>query len=151
MCGTLTGNTNKPVNTVTLEDFFREKARLYSAGNVAGSVRNVQVPMVAHVAGSTFAANRLDDVILALEIYRNNLLVESYVRTEITEFHETAAVDGKVQAFVRYRNVNDKGGEISSFDATFICRQTNGNGWVICEAESIPPVKERFLAGIALA
>lgn len=136
---------------MTLEEFFRENARLYSAGDVAGSAACVEVPMTAQVAGSTFAANRIEDVVVALEIYRANLLVESYVRTEIAEFYGTEPVDGRAQAFVRYRNVNDTGGEISSFDATFICRQTETGGWRITNAESIPPVKERFLAGIPLA
>lgn len=140
---------------VTLEDFFRENARLYSLGDVAGSARDVQLPLTARIGASTFAAAVMADVVTALSIYRANLLVESYVRTEIVEFHATEPVDGIAQALVRYRNVNDAGGEIDSFDASFRCRardEGGGGGWIICGAESLPADKyDRLLNGIALA
>ncbi|MEJ6388156.1 hypothetical protein [Gymnodinialimonas ulvae] len=137
---------------MTLEEFFRENARLYSVGDVAASARDVQIPLTARIGPSTFAAAAMDDVVAALSIYRANLQVESYVRTEIVEFHATDPVDGIAHAFVRYRNVNDAGAEIDSFDASFQCRARDDGGWIICSAESLPAGQyDRFLRGIPLA
>ncbi len=135
---------------MTLEEFFRENARLFSMGDVAASAACVDVPMSARVAGSNFAANTLDDIVVALAVFRQNLLVESFQSLEITEFYATEPVDGKAQAFVRYLITNDTGGEIDTFDASFICRQTDAGGWMIFDAESLPPAKDRFLQGIPL-
>jgi hypothetical protein len=145
-------NTTNMGFPMTLEEFFRENARLYSLGDLAASARYVEIPLTAHIGPSVFSASRLEDVVTALSIYRANLMVESYVRTEIVEFHGTEPSDGIAQAFVRYRNVNDAGGEIDSFDASFRCRALADGSWMICDAESLPAEKyERLLLGIPLA
>lgn len=135
---------------MTLEEFCRENARLFSLGDVAGSASCVDVPLTAKIAGSNFAANSIDDVVVALTVFRQNLLVESFQSLDVIEFYGTDPIDGRSQAFLRYRITNDTGGAIDTFDATFICRQTEDGGWAVCEAESLPPAKDRFLQGIPL-
>ena len=130
--------------------FFRERARLFSEGEVAASADGIDLPLTASIVGSTFHANRKEDIVMALQLYRNNLGVESYARTEIVAFHGTEPVEGRAQAIVSYRNVNDQGAELDRFEASFICRQVPG-GWRIVQADSVTDgTSLRFLSGLPL-
>lgn len=133
-----------------LDQFFMETAAAFAAGDFEAAAATLATPAVIHVGQQQIVVKDQQSVIDVLRAYWANLRVESYAKTVCTIQHVSRPCEDRFQVFVTWRNLNDAGGVISSFDAAYIVCETGDGRFQCITAEIMPPVKERLTAGLPL-
>ena len=136
---------------MTPDDLFQNTADAFNRCDFEEAARFFATPNTVAVGGQTIQLPDQAAFAEVLRIYRRNLDVEAFVRTEVTLTYVSAMENGKCQVFAHWTNYNDRGAEISSYDTNYIVEETADGRLQCITNEILDPVKSRLTQGMPLA
>jgi len=115
----------------TPADFFRRHARAFQRGDYKTCAQDIVVPTVIHVADKCLVADAPQTMIDILRVFRQNLMVEGYARTEVAFYHHQSSKDGACRTLLQWQNLNARDAKINEMDVSYFCRRREGADWRI--------------------
>ena len=134
----------------TITEFFEDKAKAFSKGDINASAHSLRVPAKIAVGSRTMVLQTHADVRLMVEQYRNNLLVEGFQSTECEIHHIAMDGDTVARVLLDWVHRNSRGAEIGRVPASYFCERNDQRIWEIVLVEVVTEAQERHASGLPI-
>ncbi|MEM7469894.1 MAG: hypothetical protein AAF340_00970 [Pseudomonadota bacterium] len=130
---------------VSIEQFFELKAAAFSKGRMVDLAAMFVTPTTLHFGTKLIELPTAQDVAQVMTVYRQNLLIEGYSKTEASILHIEEQPDGGKQVFARWRNINGQGMQLDQQDSVYFCvPDAESQSWKITRFEYLEDPPPRF-------
>jgi hypothetical protein len=122
-----------------LGEVLIEQTLMFAKADFEHLAPTLAVPTTIRVHEKQMVLTSQDEISEMFRVFRQNLMIEGYERTQVQIYDQALGEDGRCQTLLRWTNLNKRGGKINTMDACCFSSRGRDGVWrtelieVICD------------------